>query len=181
MIIALLGMVVMASAGADHFIHWPELMTVSFYILTAYLLNDKLSAEAGLKYLILGAMSSAILLFGISLVYAVTGTTVIAEMAAQFSMQPVMIAGIILILAGFGFKISLVPFHMWAPDIYQGAPIPVTAFLAVGSKAAAFAAMARVMGRAFPVSTGDWPLLLAVLAADNHCGGQSDCPGPDQC
>ena len=90
-----------------------------------------------MKYLILGALSSAILLFGISLVYAVTGTTVIADMAAQFSMQPVMIAGIILILTGFAFKISLVPFHMWAPDIYQGAPIPVTAFLAVGSKAAA--------------------------------------------
>lgn len=166
MIIALLGMVVMASAGELITLYIGlELMTVSFYILTAYLLNDKLSAEAGLKYLILGAMSSAILLFGISLVYAVTGTTVIAEMAAQFSMQPVMIAGIILILAGFGFKISLVPFHMWAPDIYQGAPIPVTAFLAVGSKAAAFAAMARVMVIAFPVSTFDWPLLLAVLAA----------------
>lgn len=166
MIFALLGMVVMASAGELITLYIGlELMTVSFYILTAYLLNDKLSAEAGLKYLILGAISSAILLFGVSLVYAVTGTTVIAEMAAQFSMQPVMIAGIILILAGFGFKISLVPFHMWAPDIYQGAPIPVTAFLAVGSKAAAFAAMVRVFVIAFPVSTFDWPLLLAILAA----------------
>lgn len=166
MIFALLGMVVMASAGEMITLYIGlELMTISFYILTAYLLNDKLSAEAGLKYLILGALSSAILLFGISLVYAVTGTTVISDMAAGFSMEPVMIAGIILILAGFAFKISLVPFHMWAPDIYQGAPIPVTAFLAVGSKAAAFAALVRVFVMAFPVSTFDWPLLLAVLAA----------------
>jgi len=166
MIFALLGMVVMASAGEMITLYIGlELMTVSFYILTAYLINDKLSAEAGLKYLILGALSSAILLFGISLVYAVTGTTVIADMAVGFFLEPVMIAGIILILAGFAFKISLVPFHMWAPDIYQGAPIPVTAFLSVGSKAAAFAALVRVFIIAFPVSTFDWPLLLAVLAA----------------
>lgn len=166
MVFALLGMVVMASAGEMITLYIGlELMTISFYILTAYLLNDKLSAEAGLKYLILGALSSAILLFGISLVYAVTGTTVIAEMAAGFTIEPVMIAGIILILAGFAFKVSLVPFHMWAPDIYQGAPIPVTAFLSVGSKAAAFAALVRVFIIAFPVRAFDWPLLLAVLAA----------------
>lgn len=166
MVFALLGMIIMASAGEMITLYIGlELMTVSFYILTAYLLNDQLSAEAGLKYLILGAISSAILLFGISLVYAVAGTTVIAEIAFQFDMQPAMIAGIILIMAGFGFKLAVVPFHMWAPDIYQGAPIPVTAFLAVGSKAAAFAAMVRVFIIAFPISSFDWSILLAILAA----------------
>lgn len=166
MIFALLGMVVMASAGEMITLYIGlELMTISFYILTAYLLNDKLSAEAGLKYLILGALSSAIMLFGISLVYAVTKTTVIAQMAFGYTNEPVLIAGIIMILAGFAFKVSLVPFHMWAPDIYQGAPIPITAFLAVGSKAAAFAALVRVFVAAFPVTIFQWPLLLAVLAA----------------
>lgn len=166
MVFALLGMVVMASAGELVTLYIGlELMTVSFYILTAYLLNDQLSGEAGLKYLILGAISSAILLFGISLVYAVAGTTVIGAIAANLSLQPALIAGIILMMAGFGFKIAVVPFHMWAPDIYQGAPIPVTAYLAVGSKAAAFAAMVRVFMLAFPTPGFDWGVLLAVLAA----------------
>ncbi len=96
-------------------------MTISFYILTAYVLNDEASAEAGLKYLILGAISSAVLLFGMSLVFAMTGTTIVRDIAAQFTVQPAMIAGIVLMIAGFAFKISAVPFHMWVPDIYQGA------------------------------------------------------------
>jgi len=127
MILATLGMMLMSSAGEFITLYVGlELMTISFYILTAYLLNDKLSAEAGLKYLILGALSSAILLFGISLVYALTGTTVFTEIASRLSMQPALLAGIVLIIAGFAFKISVVPFHMWTPDVYQGAPIPIT-------------------------------------------------------
>lgn len=166
MIFASLGMMVMAAAGDLITIYIGlELMTVSFYILTAYLLNDEASSEAGLKYLILGAISSAVLLFGMSLVYALSGTTVITEIAGQISREPALIAGIILMVAGFGFKISAVPFHMWAPDIYQGAPIPITTYLAVGSKAAGFAALLRVFMIALPLSQFNWSLVLAILAA----------------
>ena len=120
MVFATLGMMVMAAAGDLITIYIGlELMTVSFYILTAYLLNDEASSEAGLKYLILGAISSAILLFGMSLVFALSGTTVISEIAGQISRQPALIAGIILMIVGFGFKIAVVPFHMWAPDIIR--------------------------------------------------------------
>ncbi|MGR6835463.1 NADH-quinone oxidoreductase subunit N [Syntrophomonas erecta] len=166
MTFAVLGMMVMASAGELITLYIGlELMTISFYVMTAYLLKNKLSLEAGLKYLILGAASSAILLFGISLVFAMTGSTVITEIAAGLDFQPGLMAGVVLMIAGFAFKISLVPFHMWAPDIYQGAPIPVTAFLAVGSKAAAFAAFVRVFMVAFPIPEFDWNLLIALLAA----------------
>lgn len=168
MIFATVGMMLMASAGEFITLYIGlELMTISFYILTAYLLKDKLSGEAGLKYLILGALSSAILLFGISLVYALSGTVTFSAIGAAMSNQPAMIAGLVLIIAGFAFKISVVPFHMWTPDIYQGAPIPITTYLSVGSKAAGFAALVRVLMTA--VNPGelsfDWNLLLAILAA----------------
>ncbi|NLT21253.1 MAG: NADH-quinone oxidoreductase subunit N, partial [Syntrophomonadaceae bacterium] len=166
MVFATLGMMVMAAAGDLITIYIGlELMTVSFYILTAYLLNDEASSEAGLKYLILGAISSAILLFGMSLVFALSGTTVISEIAGQITRQPALIAGITLMIVGFGFKIAVVPFHMWAPDIYQGAPIPVTTYLAAGSKAAAFAALLRIFMIALPFSQFNWSLVMAILAA----------------
>jgi len=166
MVFAMLGMMVMAAAGDLITLYIGlELMAISFYILAAYLLNDKLSAEAGLKYLILGAISSAILLFGMSLVYAFTGTTVITEIATLKIYQPALITGIIMMMAGFAFKVSVVPFHMWTPDIYQGAPIPVTAFLAVASKAAGFAAFVRVFILAFPIAHYDWTGVMAILAA----------------
>ncbi len=166
MIFATLGMMVMAAAGDLLTIYIGlELMTISFYILTAYLLNDEASSEAGLKYLIMGAISSAVLLFGMSLVYALSGTTVITEIADQITRQPALVAGVILMIAGFAFKIAAVPFHMWAPDIYQGAPIPITTYLAVGSKAAGFAALLRVFMIAIPLSQFNWSLVLAILAA----------------
>jgi NADH-quinone oxidoreductase subunit N len=166
MIFGTLGMMIMACAGDLITIYLGlELMTVSFYILTAYLLNDERSAEAGLKYLILGSVSSAVMLFGVSLIYALSGTTVIGDIAAKIHTQPALIAGVVMLAAGFAFKISAVPFHMWAPDIYQGAPIPVTTYLAVGSKAAGFAAMVRIFMIALPLSQFNWTLMLAVLAA----------------
>ncbi|HZJ85072.1 MAG TPA: NADH-quinone oxidoreductase subunit N [Syntrophomonadaceae bacterium] len=172
MIFALLGMVIMACANELITLYIGlELMAVSFYILTAYLLSDELSAEAGLKYLILGAISSAILLFGMSLVYAISGTTVISEIAANLVLEPVLVAGVVLLIAGFAFKISLIPFHMWAPDIYQGAPTPVTAFLAVASKAAAFAALLRVFVIGLPMASFDWNFILAILAAITMIAG----------
>ena len=170
MLFATLGMMLMASSGDLITLYISlELMTISFYILSAYLLNDGLSAEAGLKYLILGALSSAVLLFGMSLIYASSGSTVFARIYEALQLlpatPPVLFAGIILVIAGFGFKMALVPFHMWAPDIYQGAPTPVTAYLAVGSKAAAFAALLRMLIFALPVEHYDWTSLMAILAA----------------
>ncbi len=166
MIFAALGMMVMVSAGDLITLYVGlELMTISFYILSAFLFQNQPSVEAGLKYLVLGAVSSAILLFGMSLIYALTGTVVISEIAAQLRPEPALIAGIVMILAGLGFKIAVVPFHMWVPDIYEGSPIPVTAFLAVGSKAAGFAVLLRVFILALPMALFNWTLIMAVLAA----------------
>lgn len=169
MTFATLGMIVLASAGDFITLYLGlELMTISFYILTGYKRQDAKSVEAGVKYLILGAMSSAILLYGMSLIYGITGTTVITEVAQKLSggaMSPALILGIVFLVAGFGFKISAVPFQMWSPDVYEGAPTPVTAYLAVGSKAAAFATLVRVFVIAFPGYAVQWTTLFAVLAA----------------
>lgn len=169
MIFATIGMMIMVSAGDLITLYVGlELMTISFYILSAYLLNDGLSAEAGLKYLILGALSSAVLLFGMSLVYAASGSTIFTEIylaLGSSASQPILIAGVVMLIAGLGFKVSAVPFHMWTPDIYQGAPTPVTAYLSVASKAAGFAALVRIFMIALPNVDFNWNLALAVLAA----------------
>lgn len=173
---ACLGMMIMAASSEMITLYVGlELMTITFYILSAYLLGSAKSAEAGLKYLILGAISSAILLFGMSLVYAATGETMFSQIylasvpghegITGSTSLPVLLAGLGLILAGFGFKISAVPFHMWAPDVYEGAPSPVTAFLSVASKAAGFAALVRMLMAAFPPAVLDWQLLMSILAA----------------
>ena len=144
---ATLGMMMMAGAGELITLYVGlELMTISFYILVAYLSDNPRSSEAGVKYLVLGASSSAILLYGISLLYGLSGSTQLAEVANGIggALSPAAFLATVFVLAGLGFKISLVPFHLWAPDIYEGAPTPVTAFLAVASKAAAFAALIRV-------------------------------------
>jgi len=144
---ATLGMMIMAGAGELITMYVGlELMTISFYILVAYLADNARSSEAGIKYLVLGATSSAILLYGISLIYGLTGSTQYTEIASGIggNLTPASFLATVFLLAGLGFKISLVPFHLWAPDIYEGAPTPVTAFLAVASKAAAFAVLIRV-------------------------------------
>ena len=170
MVFATLGMMVLSSAGDFITLYLGlETMTISFYILTAFKKDDSKSVEAGVKYLILGALSSAVLLYGLSLVYGMTGTTVIADVAVKIkdlgSMPPALLVGLVFLIAGFGFKISAVPFQMWSPDVYEGAPTPVTAFLAAGSKAAAFATLVRVFFIAFPAYEIQWKLLFAALAA----------------
>jgi len=166
LVTATLGMMVMASAGDFVTLYIGlELMTISFYILTSYLSGNAKSSEAGLKYLILGAMSSAVLLYGMSLVYGITGTVIISQIASGIRVEPALILGLVFLLAGFGFKISAVPFQMWAPDIYEGAPTPVTAYLAVGSKAAGFVVLLRVFLSAFPDLASSWVNLVAILAA----------------
>jgi NADH-quinone oxidoreductase subunit N len=173
---ATLGMMLMAGAGDLITMYVGlELMTITFFILVGYRTEDGKSSEAGIKYLVLGATSSAILLYGISLVYGLTGSTqmfVIAQ-ALGTDLTPASILASVLMLAGFGFKISLMPFHMWAPDIYEGAPAPVTAFLATASKAAAFAALIRfyllmMYGQTFAESG---QMLLLILAATTMIAG----------
>ncbi|RNC29366.1 MAG: NADH-quinone oxidoreductase subunit N [Candidatus Dichloromethanomonas elyunquensis] len=168
-IVAALGMMVLVSAGDMLTLYVAlETMAISFYILAGYKTDPK-SAEAGMKYLILGALSSGILLYGLSLIYGMTGTVIITEIAAKIGLlsgySPALVVGLVFVLAGLGFKISLIPFQMWTPDVYEGAPTPVTAFLATGSKAASFAVLARLLLIALPAYSRQWQLLVAVLAA----------------
>jgi NADH-quinone oxidoreductase subunit N len=129
------------------------------------MLDDKFSIESGFKYLLFGAMTSAMLLYGFSLLFGVAGTTKIAELAISFnSLNPITLGLIVFILIGLFFKISAVPFHFWAPDVYQGAPTPVAGFLSTASKAAGFAVILRLFLVAFPAIAIDWAWILAIVA-----------------
>jgi NADH-quinone oxidoreductase subunit N len=148
-----------------------ELTSIPLYVMAGLLHSEEHSAEAAVKYVLLGAMSSAILLYGFALLYGLTGTTDLSGIAASIGKGVhngnimVLVAGG-LVLAGFGFKISAVPFHMWAPDIYEGAPTPATAFFSVGSKAAGFAALIRVFmnGGLWQVNLNSMVTIIAVVA-----------------
>ena len=149
-----------------------ELLSFSLYILVAYALRDPRSNEASLKYIIIGALSSAIMLYGISMVYSSLGVTRFEAISAALSsvtpFSPALWVGLALLVAGLGFKLSVVPFHMWAPDAYEGAPLPVTAYLAIASKAAAFALVLRLFAEALVPATDrweQWQIIFAVLAA----------------
>ncbi len=164
------GMMIMASA-ADLIILYLglELMALSTYILAGLMRKQPRSNEAALKYFFLGAFSSGFLLYGISLTYGMTGSTNLAEIAQAIHMtniagNPIMYLGLIFILVAFGFKIALAPFHMWAPDVYEGAPTSVTAFMSVGPKAAGFAVMGRVLFDAFGAMQVQWTTVLIPLA-----------------
>ena len=146
-----------------------ELMSISVYALAGINRRSERSAEGALKYFLLGAFSTAFLLYGIALVYGATGTTNITAIGGRVGTlglvtSPFLIAGIALMLIGFGFKVATVPFHMWAPDVYDGAPSPITAYMAATVKAAAFAAFVRVWLEAFPAAYVQWYPALAGLA-----------------
>jgi NADH-quinone oxidoreductase subunit N len=167
--LALLGMCLMASSG-DFLVLFIsiEILTLSLYVMTAYLKSDAHSLEAGMKYLILGALSSGFLLYGISLLYGATHSThfdAISGFAATHGMTPLVLLGLVLIFSGVGFKIAAVPFHMWVPDVYQGAPTPVTALLSVGSKAAGFVVLIRLFMGVFAAWHLEWSVVFACLAA----------------
>jgi NADH-quinone oxidoreductase subunit N len=130
-----------------------ETMAISFYVLTGYIRPSRRSNEAAVKYFVLGAFSLGLLLYGMSLLYGLTGTThlrAIATGLAGAAYTPMLLLAVILLVAGLGFKIAAVPFHMWAPDVYEGAPTPITAFLSVGSKAASFAMLLRIFIEGLP-------------------------------
>jgi len=165
---AALGMMFMAS-GVDLITLFIglETMAVSFYVLAGYLKPSPRSNEAAVKYFLLGAFSLGILLYGMSILYGVTGSTRLDEIAAALAGQDrslTLLLAVILLVAGMGFKIAAVPFHMWAPDVYEGAPTPVTAFLSVGSKAASFAMLLRIFVEGLPSLTPDWQFVFALLA-----------------
>ena len=165
---ATLGMMFMAS-GVDLITLFIglETMAVSFYVLVGFLKPSRRSNEAAVKYFLLGAFSLGILLYGMSLLYGVTGTTNLQEIAIAIAEQErtlLLPLGLILVAAGMGFKIAAVPFHMWAPDVYEGAPTPVTAFLSVGSKAASFAMLLRILVEGLPSLAPDWQILFYALA-----------------
>ncbi len=144
-----------------------EVMSIAVYVLTAYDRTRRASAEAGLKYFLIGAFASGFLLYGIALLYGATGQFNLVLIGAQLgSTAPTLMAklGMGLLLIGFAFKVAAVPFHAWAPDVYEGAPTPVTAFMAAGVKAAAFFALARVLTEAFPSYVDLWRPIIAVLA-----------------
>ncbi len=149
-----------------------ELMSMSFYVLAAFMRKDAKSLEAGIKYFLAGILTSGLILYGIAFLYGVAGTTHLGAIRAFLSSMdtptiltsPTLIFALILLVAGFGFKIAAVPFHMWAPDVYEGAPTPISAFLSVGSKLAAFSAMLRVFVFGLSVSYSDWWRFLWLVA-----------------
>ena len=167
--LALLGMCFVASA-ADFLVLFIsiEILTISLYVMTTYLRSAKHSIEAGMKYLILGALSSGFFLFGLSFIYGSTHSTGFAAVQAYANTHPMnatMLFGLLLVFSAVSFKIAAVPFSMWVPDVYQGAPTPVTALLSVASKAAGFVMLIRLFFGVFAAWHVQWSALFAVLAA----------------
>jgi NADH-quinone oxidoreductase subunit N len=172
-LLAATGMTLMASANslATVFVSI-ELASLPSFALVAFLKNDRGSVESGLKYFLIGALSSAVMAYGISLIYASTGTLLLQNIAETLDTQQfvgVLGLGIVMLTGGFAFKTASVPFHFWAPEAYEGAPAPISAFLSSASKAAGFAVAFRVFTTAFPLealatTVVDWSLLFAVLA-----------------
>jgi NADH-quinone oxidoreductase subunit N len=165
-----LGMMVMASAGDLITLYLGlELMALSTYILAGFLRHDIKSNEAAMKYFLLGAFASALLLYGTSMIYGLTGTTNLRGISSYvyrhgLANNPVLVLSMVLFAVAFSFKIAAVPFHMWAPDAYEGAPTSITAFMSVGPKAAGFAVLGRVFLTAFGLITINWAVILIPIA-----------------
>ena len=166
--LATVGMMVMVSAGDLITLYMGlELQSLSLYVLASFNRDSSRGTEAGLKYFVLGALASGLLLYGASLVYGFAGTTQLAGIASTIEdgqMSLGLLMGLAFMLAGLAFKVSAVPFHMWTPDVYEGAPSPVTAFFATAPKLAAMALLARLLHDGFGGAPGDWGQILAFLA-----------------
>ena len=173
---AVIGMMVLGSATSLVTVFLGlELFSIALYIACGFTRTETRGQEAAAKYLLIGGFGSAFVLYGMALVYGASGTTLIPEIAqrvgASASGDPLLIAGIVLMGVGFAYKVSAAPFHMWTPDVYQGAPIPVTAFMSVGTKAAAFAMIVRVFAGGLPHLGPEWQLLLAFVSATSMVVG----------
>lgn len=169
MLASTIGMCLMASAGDLVMLYLAiETTSIPMYVLAGFMTRDQRSTEAGFKYLLFGAFSSAVMLYGFSLLYGFAGTTSLYNIATGLQAGTVptanIVATLLLILVGFGFKISAVPLHFWAPDVYEGAPTPVAGFLSTASKAAGFAALVRVFLIAFPSVSIEWGAVATTLA-----------------
>lgn len=166
--LATVGMMVMVSAGDLMALYMGlELQSLALYVVASLRRDNVKSTEAGLKYFVLGALSSGLLLYGASLTYGYAGTTLftgIVDAAGDGPMSLGLIFGLVFLSVGLAFKVSAAPFHMWTPDVYEGAPTPVTAFFATAPKVAAMALFARVMHDAFGTSVADWQQIVAFLA-----------------
>ncbi|WP_306154959.1 NADH-quinone oxidoreductase subunit NuoN [Roseovarius sp. MMSF_3281] len=161
------GMMVMVSAGDLMALYMGlELQSLALYVVASLRRDSAKSTEAGLKYFVLGALSSGLLLYGASLTYGYAGTTLFSGIieAAEGQAPVGLLLGLVFVLAGLAFKVSAVPFHMWTPDVYEGAPTPITAFFATAPKVAAMGLFARVVHDAFGGVVGDWQQVLAVLS-----------------
>src|SRR5437870_4645353 len=166
---AVIGMMVLASATSLVTVFLGlELFSISLYIMCGFARADFRSQEAAAKYLLVGGFASAFVLYGMALIYGGSGTTVIPDIAQRLgsasSTNPLLLLGIVLMGVGFAFKVSAAPFHMWTPDVYQGAPIPVTAFMSVGTKAAAFAMIVRVFAGGLPHLAAEWQWVLVLVS-----------------
>jgi NADH-quinone oxidoreductase subunit N len=170
LLFAAIGMMFMAGGGDLITIYLGlELMSLPTYVLVGFIRRDVTSTEGALKYFLMGAFTSGILLYGLALLYGLTGTTNLSAVAQKLAGlpldDPALILAVILVVTGFGFKIAAVPFHMWVPDAYEGAPTSITAFMSAAVKAAAFAGLARVFVVALAPAAPRWEVLLWVLAA----------------
>ncbi len=170
MLFSIVGMILMSQA-TDLIVTFLalELLSIPLYVLAAFAYPRTESEEAGVKYFLLGAFATGFVVYGIALVFGATGSTdlakIVAAVAGGTASTPLLLSGAALMLVGFGFKVGVVPFHMWTPDVYQGAPTSVTAFMAAGAKAAGFAALLRIFASAFPSLATDLMPVLAVLSA----------------
>src|ERR1700761_1475918 len=168
MLIASLGMLLMVSSASFLSLYMGlELQSLSLYVLAAFNRDHLRSTEAGLKYFVLGALSSGMMLYGISLIYGFTGTvefTRIAQVVGQAGVGIGLIFGIVFLISGLAFKVSAVPFHMWTPDVYEGAPTPITAYLATAAKVAAMALFLRTILTSFPHALTQWRQIIIAIS-----------------
>ena len=169
MLLAAVGMMLMVSATSLMTLYLGlELMSLSIYVLAAFARDERRSAEAGLKYFVLGALASGLLLYGVSLVYGFSGSMSFAEigraMADPKTASPGLTVGIVFIVTGLAFKVSAVPFHMWTPDVYEGAPTPVTAFMGTAPKVAAIVLLVRLLSDPFGALLGQWQQLIVLVS-----------------
>lgn len=171
MLVSVIGMCLMASAGDLVMLYLAfETTSIPLYILAGFLRKDMKSTESGFKYMLFGALTSTVMLYGFSLLFGLTGTTSLYGLESVFSRMgtlpiDMLVGSLLLILVGFGFKVSAVPFHFWAPDVYEGAPTPVAGFLSTASKAAGFAVLLRVLFIVFtPYALEYWQAVIAALA-----------------